>query len=87
MEMEDEVHRRMMPLEAHVLQEAAHERASRVWGKEISGSPPTGSPCQVSLPARGQRERTVQGKGGESVTFTRTDGTCPTCGERCFPPG
>jgi hypothetical protein len=76
-EIEDEVHRRMMQLEAHLLQDAAQESASRVWGKEINGTPPTCPTCQVPLQARGQRERTLQGNGGESVTLTRTYGTCP----------
>lgn len=84
-EIEDEVHRRMMQLEAHLLQDAAQESASRVWGKEINGTPPTCPTCQVPLQARGQRERTLQGNGGESVTLTRTYGTCPKCGESFFP--
>jgi hypothetical protein len=85
-EIEDEVHRRMMQLEAHLLQDAAQESTSRVWGKEISGTPPTCPTCQVPLQARGQRERTLQGNGGENVTLTRTYGTCPKCGESFFPP-
>ena len=85
-EIEDEVHRQMMQLEAHLLQDAAQASASRTWGKETSGEAPRCPVCQVRLQARGQQTRTLQGNGGESVTLLRTYGTCPTCGERFFPP-
>jgi hypothetical protein len=39
-EIEDEVHRRMMQLEAQLLQDAAQESASRTWGKETGGEAP-----------------------------------------------
>ena len=39
-EIEDEVHRRMMQLEAHLLRDAAQESASRAWGKETGGAAP-----------------------------------------------
>jgi hypothetical protein len=85
-DVEDEVHRRMMHVEAQVLQDAAHESSSRRWGKETGGEAPRCPTCQVPLQARGQHPRTFQGKGGESVPFARTDGTCPRCGESFFPP-
>ena len=85
-EIEDEVHRRMMQLEAQLLQDAAQESASRTWGKETGGEAPRCPGCQVPLQARGQQTRTFQGNGGESVTLLRTYGTCPQCGERFFPP-
>ncbi len=85
-EIEGEVHRQMLQLEAHVLRDAAQESASRVWGKETSGASPKCPTCQVPLQARGQSERTLQGNGGENITLTRTYGTCPRCGESFFPP-
>ncbi len=85
-EIEDEVHRRMMQLEAQLLQGAAQESASRVWGRETGGEAPRCPTCQVPWQARGQQARTFQGTGGESVTLLRTYGTCPTCGESLFPP-
>lgn len=39
-EIEDEVHKRMMQLEAQVLQEAAQESSSREWGRTPSEEPP-----------------------------------------------
>ncbi len=86
-EIEDEVHRRMMQLEAHLLRDAAEESPKRTWGQEPDGTPPTCPTCQVPLQARGQRSRTLQGNGGENVTLTRTYGMCPKCGERFFPSG
>ena len=85
-EIEDEVHRRMMQLEAQLLQDAAQDSASQRWGKETGGEAPRCPTCQVPLQARGQHERTLQGNGGESVTLLRTYGTCPSCGESFFPP-
>jgi ribosomal protein S27AE len=87
-EIEDEIHQRMMQLEAHLLQEAAEASTSRDWGK---ASEPEDRPqcpkCAVALQARGKQKRTLQGNGGASVTLTRTYGTCPRCGESFFPSG
>jgi hypothetical protein len=85
-EIENEVHRRMMQLEAHLLGDAAQESASRVWGKGISGAPPNCPTCQVPLQARGQRERTLQGNGGENITLTRTSANLPQVRGEFFPP-
>lgn len=85
-EIEDEVHRRMMELEAQLLEDAAQASASRAWGKETEGEGPRCPGCQVPLQARGQHTRTLQGNGGESVTLIRMYGTCPKCGESFFPP-
>ena len=87
-EIEDEVHTRMMQLEAHVLQDAAQQSASREWGRSTPDQQRPQCPtCAVPLHARGQQKRTLQGNGGQSVTLSRTYGTCPTCGESLFPPG
>src|SRR5215831_10093263 len=85
-EIEDEVHRRTVQLEARLLQDAAQESANRTWGKETGGEAPRCPMCLVPLQARGQRERTLQANGGENVTLLRTYGTCPQCGESFFPP-
>jgi hypothetical protein len=85
-EIEDEVHKRMMQLEAQLLQEAAQASASREWGKRSEPAERPQCPnCAVALQARGKQKRTMQGNGGESVTLTRTYGTCPSCGESFFP--
>jgi RNase P subunit RPR2 len=85
-EIEDEVHKRMMQLEAHLLQEAAQESSSRQWGRETHEQQrPVCPTCRVPLQARGQQKRTLQGNGGQSVTLSRMYGTCPRCGESFFP--
>ncbi len=86
-EIEAEIHRRMMQLEAQVLQDAAQESSSRAWGRATGQEGPPGPTCGVPLQARGTHRRTLQGNGGERVTLTRTYGTCPSCGESLFPPG
>jgi hypothetical protein len=86
-QIEDEVHKRMMELEAQILQDAAQASESREWGK-TSGQPAALCPtCAVPLQARGQHKRALQGNGGQRVTLSRTYGTCPTCGHSLFPPG
>lgn len=50
-EIEDEVHRRMMQLEAQLLQDAAQESSSRAWGKKMGEKlqdalPGLGAPCK-----------------------------------------
>jgi hypothetical protein len=84
-EIEDEVHKRMMELEAQVLQDAAEASTSREWGR-TSGQEAARCPsCAGPLQARGKQKRTLQGNGGQSVTLSRTYGTCPTCGVSLFP--
>ena len=85
-EIEDEIHRRMMELEAQVLQDAAQASASCTWGQEPGQPAPLCPTCAVPLQARGQQRRTLQGNGGQSVTLSRTYGTCPTCRQSFFPP-
>ena len=84
-EIEKEVHRRMMELEAQILQDLAQASPSREWGK-LSGQPAMLCPtCAVPLQARGKQKRTLQGNGGQQVTIKRTYGTCPQCGAGFFP--
>lgn len=86
-EIEDEVHRRVMELEAQVLADAAQESESREWGRASKQEAPRCPKCGVPLQARGKRERTLQGNGGQSVVLSRTYGSCPQCGESFFPSG
>jgi hypothetical protein len=86
-QIEDEVHRRMMQLEAQILQDAVQASESREWGKmsgKLAALCPT---CAAPLQARGKHKRTLQGNGGQPVTLSRTYGTCPQCGVSLFPPG
>jgi hypothetical protein len=86
-EIEEEVHKRMMQLEAQIIEGAVQESPSREWGRGSKVEAALCSTCAVPLQARGKHKRTLQGNGGESVTLKRTYGTCPKCGEGLFPPG
>jgi len=86
-EIEDEVHRRMVQLEAQIVEKAAETSPSREWGRTSDKPAPQCPKCGASLHARGKQKRTLQGNGGASVTLSRTYGTCPKCGEGLFPPG
>jgi RNase P subunit RPR2 len=85
-QIEDEVHKRVMQLEARLIQEAAEESPSREWGRGSEHEAPLCPKCATALQARGKQKRTLQGNGGQSVTLSRTYGTCPKCGEGLFPP-
>ena len=85
-EIEEQVHTHLMELEAHILQEAASASEHRAWGLSSDTPAPVCPSCATPLQARGQRERTLQGNGGRSVTLKRTYGICPKCGTGLFPP-
>ena len=57
-EIEEEIHKQMMQLEAHLLQEAAQERTSREWGRTAGQERPLCPTCAVPLHARGKQKRT-----------------------------
>ena len=57
-EIEDEVHKRMMQLEAQVLQDAAQESSSREWRSSSGEEPPRCPTCAVPLHGRGKHQRT-----------------------------
>jgi hypothetical protein len=86
-EIEAEVHRHLMQLEAQVLQDAAQASESREWDKMSGQAAPLCPTCAIPLNARGKHQRALQGNGGESIQIERTYGTCPKCGAGLFPPG
>lgn len=86
-QIEEEIHRRLMQLEARLIEGAVEESPSREWGRRSEHEAAFCPKCAIPLQARGQQKRTLQGNGGESVTISRTYGTCPKCGEGLFPPG
>jgi len=86
-QIEDEVHKRLMQLEAKLIENAAEESPSQEWGRGSEHEAPLCPKCATPLQARGKQKRTLQGNGGESVTLSRTYGTCHKCGEGLFPPG
>ena len=85
-QIEDEVHRRLMQLEARLIENAVEQTPSREWGKESEHEAALCPKCATPLQARGKQKRTLQGNGGQSVTLSRTYGACPKCGEGLFPP-
>src|SRR5258708_34894012 len=81
-EIEDEGNKRMIQLEAQLLQEAAEASTSREWGKDSSAEERPHCPtCGVALQARGKHKRPVQCYGGESATFTTNYANVPKSGE------
>ncbi len=86
-EIEDEVHKRMMQLEAQIIEGTVEASPSREWGRGSGHEAALCPKCATPLQARGKQKRALQGNGGQSVTLSRTYGTCPKCGESLFPPG
>jgi RNase P subunit RPR2 len=85
-QIEDEVHKRLMQLEARLIENAVEQSPSQEWGRESEHEAALCPQCAIPLQARGKQKRTLQGNGGENVTLSRTYGTCPECGESLFPP-
>ena len=57
-EIEDEVHRRMMQLEAQIIEDAAQESPSREWGRGARVQAAQCPKCALPLQARGKHQRT-----------------------------
>ncbi len=85
-QIEEEVHRRLMHLEARLIENAVEQSPSQEWGKESEQEAALCPKCATPLQARGKQKRTLQGNGGEDITLERTYGTCSKCGEGLFPP-
>lgn len=86
-EIEAEVHRRMVELEAQLVEDAVQESESRAWGKGFEHRAPECPNCHEPLQARGEKTRSLQGNGGQTIKISRTHGNCPKCGQRFFPSG
>lgn len=56
-DIEEQVHRRLMELEAYVLQEAASASERQAWGLSSDTPAPLCPTCAVPLQARGESER------------------------------
>jgi RNase P subunit RPR2 len=84
-EIEDEIHKRLMQLEARLIEGAVEESLSREWARGSEQEAVLCPTCATPLQARGKHKRTFQGNGGENVTLSRTYGMCPKCGEGLFP--
>src|SRR5450755_1134766 len=68
-EIEDEVHKQMMQLEARLIEGAVEESPSREWGRGSAADAVLCLTCATPLQARGKHKRTLQGNGGEDVTL------------------
>ena len=86
-EIEAEVHRRMVELEAQLVEDAVQESESRAWGKGSEPRAPECPNCHEPLQPRGEKTRSLQGNGGQTIKIKRTHGTCPKCGQSFFPSG
>ena len=68
-QIEEEVHRRLMHLEARLIENAVEQSPSQEWGKGKPQEAALCPKCATPLQARGQQKRTFQGNGGEDVTL------------------
>lgn len=84
-EIEAEIHHRMMRLEAELVQDAVQDSESRTWGKGADHPAPLCPNCKTPLQTRGEKKRTLQGNGGQEINLSRMHGSCPECGQRFFP--
>src|ERR1700730_9531213 len=85
-EIEDAVHERVSRLEAQMLQETALSSAQTDWGEAAVGERPVCPDCGTALQSRGKRKRALQSRGGQTITLSRSYGSCPHCKMGLFPP-
>jgi uncharacterized protein with PIN domain len=83
-EIERETMKRMVELQARMLQEMALESKARDWEAGDARRCPE---CGVELRKRGEQERHLQAQGGCEVVLKRAYAVCPKCGLEIFPPG
>ncbi len=65
-EIEDEVHRRMMQLEARIIEDAVQENPSREWGRGLGVEAVQCPKCAVPLHARGKHQRGCKEMAGKA---------------------
>src|SRR5215472_3783408 len=68
-QIEDEVHKRLMQLEARLIENTVEQSPSREWGKGSEQEAALCPKCATPLQTRGKQKRTLQGNGGENVTL------------------
>lgn len=85
-EIEGAVEEQLAGLRAELIEELAKGSPLRDLGKVPEGERPRCERCGATLRARGQRRRTLRGKGGRPVVLERSYADCPTCGVGVFPP-
>src|SRR5258708_5217296 len=85
-EIEDKVHRRMMELEAQILQDAASASESRAWGKTLEQPAALCPTCAVPLQARGKQKRTRAEKWRTTSDVEQNLRDLPQMWSKSFPP-
>lgn len=83
-EIEHETMKRTAELQARLMEDLAQESAVTDWE---AGAGPDCPECGTPMEKRGQRERHLQGQGGQTVSLKRAYAVCPKCGAELFPPG
>lgn len=82
-DIERELDDRLARMRARMLEDVAQAHAATTWS---DADPPMCPDCHVPLTPHGQRERTLQTRGGHPITLTRAYGVCPQCHRGIFPP-
>jgi YgiT-type zinc finger domain-containing protein len=85
-EIEEAVHERVSRLEARLLQGTVLTDERADWVQAPTEQRPTCPTCGIPLVSRGKRKRALQSRGGQTITLSRSYGTCPACGMGLFPP-
>jgi ribosomal protein S27AE len=86
-EIEAALDERLNQLRARLLSDLALTSAAAEVSAASAEERPRCARCGVMLEARGTSERTLLTQGGAEVRLQRSYATCPTCGDRSFPPG
>jgi hypothetical protein len=78
--IEEEIDRELARLRKQLVSTALEER-------DAPDAPVMCPDCSREMHVNGRRQRQLQIKGGETVSFERRQMRCPECGRTLFPPG
>ncbi len=84
-EIEAALDERLAALRRHLLADTIASSPQADWSSCAPDTRPRCPSCDLPLQPRGKRLRQLRSAGGQ-ITFERTYGYCPRCGQGFFPP-
>jgi ribosomal protein S27AE len=86
-EIEGTVNEEMARVGAKLMEDLAHESASRQWRGQTKEERPKCPGCGAALQSNGSGKRQLVTDHEQVIELERSHGRCPECGATVFPPG
>jgi len=84
--IEVELDARLQRMRARMIEDLALTSSAADWSAAPAEEIPPCPTCHQPLDATGDKPRTLQTHGGQTLTLERPYGVCPACGAGLFPP-